>query len=149
MRFIWRTTESQTEQRDFANKYLDRGDLIVVHYPYDDDPTTKQIKALKGVTTVPDSRKGFEFFSLAEIKEHAKTVKRAGFGFIAYDLEDISPSAEVADPVKGVKTAKQYASGSRRQVDGDTIAKDCKGIWRTVCTICRLAINTVTDPSRQ
>ena len=112
LRFIWRTIESQTEQRDFANKYLDGGDLIVVHYPHDDDPTTKQIKALKGVTTVPDSRKGFEFFSLGEIKEHAKTVKRAGFGFIAYDLEDISPSAEVGDPVKGVKTAKQYASAA-------------------------------------
>jgi hypothetical protein len=112
LRFIWRTTESQIEQRDFANRNLDRGDLIVIHYSHDEDPTSEQINALKGVTTVPNSRKGLEFFSLAEINEHAKTVKEAGFGFIAYDLEDVSPSAEVADPVNAVKIAKQYASAA-------------------------------------
>jgi hypothetical protein len=112
LRFIWRTTESQTEQRNFANKYLDSRDLIVVHYPQGGDPTSEQINALKGVTTVPNSRKALEFFSLAEIKEHAPTVKKAGFGFIAYDLEPISPGADVADPVKAVKTAKQYATAA-------------------------------------
>jgi hypothetical protein len=83
-----------------------------VHYPQGGDPTSEQINALKGVTTVPNSRKALEFFSLAEIKEHAPTVKKAGFGFIAYDLEPISPGADVADPVKAVKTAKQYATAA-------------------------------------
>jgi hypothetical protein len=109
LRFIWRTTESQTEQRDFANQNLDRGDLIVIHYPHDGDPTSAQISALKAVTTVPNDRKGLEFFSLAEIRQHAATVRAAGLGFISYDIEPVSPSSDLDDPVRSVRTAKQYA----------------------------------------
>jgi hypothetical protein len=116
LRFIWRTTESQTEQRDFVNRNLDSGDFIVVHYPHGGDPTSEQISALKAVTSVPNSRKGLEFFSLAEIKEHAITVKRAGLGFIAYDIESISPSNDLQDPVRSVRLAKQYASAAGVQL---------------------------------
>lgn len=116
LRFVWRTTESQTEQREFANRNLDSGDIIVIHYPHDGDPTSEQISALKGVSSVPNSRKGLEFFSLAEIKEHAITVKRAGLGFIAYDIESVSPSGDLVNPVSSVRTAKQYASAAGVQL---------------------------------
>ncbi len=55
------------------------------------------------ITSVPDARKGLEFFSLTEIKKYASLVAQRGWGFISYDLEGISPDAEEANPVKAVR----------------------------------------------
>ena len=65
---------------------------------------------------VPDSRKGLEFFSLAEIKKYAPLVAQRDWGIISYDLEGISPNAEEADPVKAVRQAKSYASDAGIQL---------------------------------
>jgi hypothetical protein len=112
-RMIWTTTRSVTAQRDLANSVLSDGgreDTIVFHYGSGQDPTQTQINALKGVTTVSNDKKGMEFFSLAEIREHASTVKANGFGFIGYDLEaGASPDREVDNPLESVKQAKIIA----------------------------------------
>jgi hypothetical protein len=112
-RMIWTTTRSVTAQRDLANAVLSGGgqDTVVFHYGSGRDPTQAEINALKGVTRVSDGKKGMEFFSLAEIREHAPTVKANGFGFISYDLEaGASPDREVADPLESVKQAKTIAN---------------------------------------
>jgi hypothetical protein len=90
LRMIWTTTRcynvnSCYEMRDFAKSVLDRGDYIIFHYGRGQDPQRYQIAAMKGVTIVPDVRKGFEFFSLAELREHAPKVKANGFRIISYD----------------------------------------------------------------
>jgi hypothetical protein len=111
-RMIWTTTRSVTAQRDLANDVLGGGgqDTVVFHYGSGQDPTQAQINALKGVTRVSDDKKGMEFFSLAEIGEHAPTVKANGFGFISYDLEaGASPDREVANPLESVRQAKIIA----------------------------------------
>ncbi|HJU35756.1 MAG TPA: hypothetical protein VJ695_11610 [Nitrososphaera sp.] len=112
-RMIWTTTRSVTAQRDLANTVLGGGgqDTVVFHYGSGQDPTRAQIDALKQVTRVTDGRKGMEFFSLAEIREHAPTVKASGFGFISYDLEaGASPTAEVSDPLQSIRSAKIIAN---------------------------------------
>jgi hypothetical protein len=111
-RMIWTTTRSVTAQRDLANDVLAGGgqDTVVFHYGSGQDPTQAQINALKGVTRVSDDKKGMEFFSLAEIREHAPTVKANGLGFISYDLEaGASPDREVANPLESVRQAKIIA----------------------------------------
>jgi hypothetical protein len=112
-RMIWTTTRSVTAQRDLANAVLGGGgqDTVLFHYGRGQDPTKEQINALKGVTKVTDSKKGMEFFSLAEIREHAPTVKANGFGFISYDLEaNVSPDSEVDNALQSVKQARTIAS---------------------------------------
>ncbi len=112
-RMIWTTTRSTAAQRDLANSIgLDSGDQIVFHYGAGRDPTSTQINHLKAVTSVPDENKGFEFFSLAEIQEHAQTVADAGFGFIAYDLEGVSPASDRADVVASFQAAKAAADAA-------------------------------------
>jgi hypothetical protein len=109
-RQIWTTTRSTAEQRDLSNQVLDSGDMIVFHYGIGRDPTSTHISHLKAVTTVPNEHKGFEFFTLAEIQEHAQTVADNGFGFIAYDLETgISPTTETSNPTAAFRAAKQAA----------------------------------------
>jgi hypothetical protein len=109
-RMIWTTTRSVTAQRDLANAVLSGEDIVMFHYGSGQDPTRAQINALKGVTRISDGKKGMEFFSLAEIREHAPTVKANGFGFISYDLEaGASPDKEVANPLQSVKQAKIIA----------------------------------------
>ncbi len=66
---------------------------------------------LKAVDTVPNSRKGLEFFSLAEIKEHARSVKANDLGFISYDPErGDSPSSKVSNPVQAFREARRAAN---------------------------------------
>ncbi len=113
-RMIFTTTRSSAVQRDFANQVLDSGDIVVYHYGAGRDPTGTELANLKAVSRVPQSEKGLEFFSLAEIKEHAQTVANNGLGFIAYDLEGgASPSAEVSNPVAAFKAAKASSRQSR------------------------------------
>lgn len=111
-RMIWTTTRSTGAQRDLAKSLLDSGDVIIMHYGEGKDPTQSQIDALKAVTAVPDNRKGFEFFSLAEIQEHAQTVADAGFRIIAYDLEGVSPLEDRANVVASFTAAKQAADAA-------------------------------------
>jgi PKD repeat protein len=112
-RQIWTTTRSTAAQRDLSNQILDSGDMIVFHYPIGRDPTSTHISHLKGVSTVPDSNKGFEFFSLAEIQEHAQTVADNGFGFIAYNLEHgQGVDDEANNPVEAFTDAKAAADAA-------------------------------------
>ncbi len=107
---LWTTTRSANVLRDLAKSVLDSGDTIIFHYSSTGAPTSTQITALKAVTNVPNSHKGFEFFSLAAIKKYAPVAKENGFGFIAYDLEDgSSPSSEVSNPVTSFKNAASIA----------------------------------------
>jgi hypothetical protein len=109
-KMVWTTTRSTAAQRDLANQILDSGDIVMFHYAIGRDPTSTHISHLKAVTTVPDEHKGFEFFTLAEIQEHAQTVADNGFGFISYDLETgISPTSETSNPTAAFRAAKQAA----------------------------------------
>lgn len=118
LKMIWTTTRcynanSCYEMRDFAKSVLDRRDYIIFHYGSDQDPQRYQIHAMKGVTNVPNTRKGFEFFSLAELREYAPKVRANGFGLISYDLErGLSPSSEVNDPWGSIVRAKRIAENS-------------------------------------
>jgi hypothetical protein len=97
--------------RDFAKSALDSRDYIIFHYGSGQDPQKYQIYAMKGVTNIPNTRKGFEFFSLAELREHAPKVIANGFGLISYDLErGMSPSSEVNDPLGSVVKARKIAN---------------------------------------
>lgn len=114
---IFTTTRSAAVQRDLAKQVLDSNDYIVFHYGSGRDPTKTEIAALKAVDTVPNSRKGLEFFSLAEIREHAKTVRANGLGFISYDLErGASPSSEVNNPVQAFREARRAANAEGIQL---------------------------------
>jgi len=158
-RQIFTTTRSSAVQRDLANQVLDRGDIIVFHYAKGRDPTATELSNLKAVTKVPNSQKGLEFFTLAEIREHAKTVANNGLGFIAYDLEGgASPSAEANNPVLAFSQAKaaadaagidliavpshaisssQYADDIARLVDGFHLQAQAKQDDDTSCNIMR------------
>jgi hypothetical protein len=115
LKMYWRTlrcndVNSCNEMRDFAKEVLDRYDYIIFHYGSGKDPKKYEINAMKGVTNVPSTRKGFEFFSLAELREHAPTVRANGFGLISYDLEKAySPSSEVNDPWGSIVKARRIA----------------------------------------
>jgi hypothetical protein len=111
-------TRPPTTYRDITIDALDGSagttgsDIIVFHYCPGCDPTTAQTDAMKAVTAIPNSAKGAEFFSLAEIEEHAAFIKAQGLGFISYDLEaGASPSAEVSDPVASMVEAKNIVNG--------------------------------------
>lgn len=109
-RMIFITTRNSAVQRDLANQVLDSGDIVVYHYGAGRDPTGTELASLKAVNRVPHSEKGLEFFSLAEIQEHAQTVADNGLGFIAYDLEGgASPRAEVSNPVAAFRSAREAA----------------------------------------
>lgn len=112
-RVVWLTTRSSSAQETFSNNNLDSGDLIVYHFGLNRAPTAQELTDLNDVTSVPDNRKGLEFFSLAEIQNYADDVASQGFGFISYDLENgNSPSTEVSNPVTSIQTAKQYADAA-------------------------------------
>ena len=99
--------------RDFAKSVLDRSDWIMFHYGRGQDPQNYQIHAMKGVTNIPSVKKGFEFFSLAELRQHAPKVKANGFGFISYDLErGTSPDSEVNDPLGSIRKARLIAANN-------------------------------------
>lgn len=103
-------------QRSLYNQELDSSDLIVMHLGQNQAPPTSDLNDLDAINSVPDTRKGLEFFSLPEIKKYAPLVAQRGWGFISYDLEGISPDSEEANPVAAVKTAKQYADSAGIQL---------------------------------
>jgi hypothetical protein len=112
LRMVWLTTRSPTAQRDLANKVLGGGgiDSILFHYGVGQDPTQAQIDAMKQVTVISDKRKGFEFFSLAEMAEHAKTAYNAGFRLLSYNIECCNtPQAELNDIVGSTQKARSIA----------------------------------------
>ena len=116
-RAMFLTYIDHNAQRDLYNRKLDSGgDVVVMHLGLNEAPSTTDMNAMDQITSVPDSRKGLEFFSLAEIKKYAPLVAQRGWGFISYDLEGISPDAEEADPVRAVKQAKSYASAASIQL---------------------------------
>jgi hypothetical protein len=103
-------------QRSLYNQELDSSDLVVMHLGLNQAPPTSDLNDLDSITSVPDTRKGLEFFSLPEIKKYAPLVAQRGWGFISYDIEGISPDSEEANPVAAVKTAKQYADSAGIQL---------------------------------
>jgi hypothetical protein len=117
-RMYWTTVrcsneDSCKEMRDFANSVLDSRDFIIFHYGSGQTPQKYQIDALKSVTNVGTARKGFEFFSLAELQRHAPTARANGFGFISYDLErGMSPASEVDNPLNSVRKARSIADAN-------------------------------------
>jgi hypothetical protein len=111
-RAIFLTYVDTNAQRNLYNQELDSSDLIVMHLGLNQVPPTSALNNLDAITSVPDSGKGLEFFSLPEIKKYAPLVAQRGWGFISYDLEGVSPDSEEADPVTAVKKAKQYADAA-------------------------------------
>jgi hypothetical protein len=119
-RMVWLTTRSATAQKDLANSALQNTqqqgtingkDIIIFHLGKGVAPTQAMVDTLKAVTKVTDVRKGFEFFSLTELDQHAGFIRDNGLGIISYDLENgASPSAEVNDPLGFFQQAKAIAN---------------------------------------
>ena len=67
-------------QRSLYNQELNSNDLIVMHLGLNQAPPTSDLDDLDAITSVPDTRKGLEFFSLQN-KEICTTscTKRMGF----------------------------------------------------------------------
>ena len=67
-------------QRSLYNQELNSNDLIVMHLGLNQAPPTSDLDDLDAITSVPDTRKGLEFFSLPD-KEICTTscTKRMGF----------------------------------------------------------------------
>jgi hypothetical protein len=108
-RMTWRTVIDEDELKAMANSVLDSGDLIIFNLGR--DPTAAELQALDDVRTVPDSRKGLQFFSLAEIRQHASKIKAQGLGIISYDLEaSYSPDREVNNPTAAFREARSIAN---------------------------------------
>ena len=107
-------------QRSLYNQELDSSDLIVMHLGQNQAPPTSDLNDLDSITSVPDTRKGLEFFSLPEIKKYAPLVAQRGWGFISYDLEGISPDSEEANPVGSGEDCKTICRFSRHSADGCT-----------------------------
>jgi hypothetical protein len=119
-RMLWRTVVGFGSLKFYANAHLDSTDLIVVHLgEHENTVTQAQNDTLKQVTTVPNSRKGFQFFSLDSLSQNAPIIKAAGLGFISYDLErTYSPDAEADDPVGSFIAAKQIATSNGLKLMG-------------------------------
>src|SRR5919109_5140256 len=119
-RMVWLTTRSATAQKALANSALQNTqqqgtingkDIIIFHLGKGVAPTQAMVDMLKTVTKVTDVRKGFEFFSLTELDQHAGFIRDNGLGIISYDLENgTSPSAEVNDPLGSFQQAKAIAN---------------------------------------
>lgn len=110
-RMTWRTVIDEAELQDLTNSVLDSGDLLIFNYGSGRDPTTAELQAMDAVRTVLDSRKGLQFFSLADIREHASKIKAYGFGIVSYDLEKgYSPEAEVNNPTTAFSEARKIAN---------------------------------------
>jgi hypothetical protein len=120
-RMVWLTTRSATAQKDLANSVLQNyhqqqgtingKDIIIFHLGKGVVPTQAMVDALKAVTKVTDIRKGFEFFSLTELNQHAGFIRDKGLGLISYDLENgASLSAEVNDPLGSFQQARAIAN---------------------------------------
>ena len=125
-RAIFLTYVNTDAQRNLYNKELDSGDLVVMHLGLNQAPPTSAIDDLDDITSVPDTHKGLEFFSLPEIKKYAPLVAQRGLGFISYDLEGISPNSEEANPAGSSEDSKTICKCSRYRSDGCTFAKNCK-----------------------
>jgi hypothetical protein len=107
-RMTWRTVIDEDELEALANSVLDSGDLIIFNLGR--DPTAAELQALDDVRTVPDSRKGLQFFSLAMIREHAPAIRAQGLGIVSYDLEaSYSPDSEVSNPTAAFREARRIA----------------------------------------
>jgi hypothetical protein len=106
---MWSTVRGLDKLKSLTNSVgFDSGDYLMFHYSPSQGPTQTQINAMKSITSIPNSHKGFEFWSLANIKKYAPVAKQAGFGLIGYDLENgNSPSSEVSNPVNAFKQAQQ------------------------------------------
>jgi hypothetical protein len=119
-RMVWLTTRSATAQKDLANSALKNQqrqrtingkDIIIFHLGSGVAPTQAMVDALKAVTKVTDVQKGFEFFSLTELDQHAGFIRDNRLGIISYDLErGASPSAEVNDPLGSFQQARAIAN---------------------------------------
>jgi hypothetical protein len=120
-RMVWLTTRSAIAQKDLANSVLqnhhqqqgtiDGKDIIIFHLGKGVVPTQAMVDALKEVTKVTNVRKGFEFFSVTELDQHAGFIRDKGLGLISYDLENgASPSAEVNDPLGSFQQARAIAN---------------------------------------
>lgn len=116
---VWLTTRSAAAQKDLANSALKNTrqgtinlrDIIIFHLGSGVAPTQAMGDALKGVTKVTDTQKGFEFFSLAELNQHADYIRHHGFGLISYDLEaGKSPDREVNDSLGSFRQARAIAN---------------------------------------
>jgi hypothetical protein len=54
---------------------------------------------MQSITSIPNSKKGFEFFSSQQLMDNIDTAKNAGFRIMFLDLEGDSPDDEEAAPV--------------------------------------------------
>lgn len=105
----WLTTRTSGAQKTFTNSNYDSSDILIYHFGSGVTPTATQLNDFDAVTSIPDNRKYLEAFSLSDLSSYASIADTRGFAGVSYDLESISPAAEVADPVGSYIAARAIA----------------------------------------
>jgi hypothetical protein len=99
---------SLATQSDIYAPHMTATDDSKLHVGLNRGFTDAQLTMVKSL----DGIHGVEFFSLAEIRQYAATIKAKGFDYVSYDLEPgatYSPQSEVNDPVGSVRKASEIA----------------------------------------
>jgi hypothetical protein len=99
---------SLATQSDIYAPHMTATDDSKLHVGLNKGFTDAQLTMVKSL----DGIHGVEFFSLAEIRQYAPTLKAKGFDYVSYDLEPgatYSPQSEVDDPVGSVRRASEIA----------------------------------------
>jgi len=116
-RYNFLTTRSAAVQRDAAIEVLSAKDHLIFHCGVGATPSQTYIDAMNAVTKVPNSNKGIEVFSLADMQANIPIAQAQGWAFMVYDLEGAtglgpSPDAELDDPVGAFVQARAYCDAA-------------------------------------
>jgi hypothetical protein len=105
---IMRNSGDQQELVNMYKPYMKVGDIVAMFPNTNNLNYAKQLIASS--TTTGASHLGVQYFSLADIKANAPTLKSKGVSIIGYDLEKVySPASDLANPVASMNTASNIA----------------------------------------
>ena len=110
-KFLQAIMRNGGDQQALANMYkpyMNVGDIVAMFPNTNNLNYAKQLIASS--TTTGASYLGVQYFSLADIKANAPTLKSKGVSIVGYDLEKVySPASDLANPVASMTTASNIA----------------------------------------
>jgi hypothetical protein len=105
---IMRNGGDQQALVNMYKPYMKAGDIVAMFPNTNNLNYAKQLIASS--TTTGASYLGVQYFSLADIKANAPTLKSKGVSIVGYDLEKVySPASDLANPVASMTTASNIA----------------------------------------
>jgi hypothetical protein len=105
---IMRNSGDQQALVNMYKPYMNVGDIVAMFPNTNNLNYAKQLIASS--TTTGASYLGVQYFSLADIKANAPTLKSKGVSIVGYDLEKVySPASDLANPVASMTTASNIA----------------------------------------